>query len=192
MLLGCASTPVGPAFNTDWQNDQGASIIEIERQIRSTPPPPAFDVVVGLTAEGLVGLPLGGGQRWSYPKTSDSPPVIAGELVVFSSNGELFALDAKTGKLLWQVGISGHEAARGRRRRKTHRRFLGTLDQGEDWLVTVDRSGSVKEKLSSEKPLGRPAARGGPRVRALVRPIRVGDRHEHGAPSAAGCSRASW
>ena len=161
LSLACASTPVGPAFNTEWQNDQGASIIEIERQLRSTPPPPAFDVVVGLTAEGLVGLPLGGGERWSYPKTSDSPPVIAGELVVFSSNGELFALDAKTGKLLWQVGISGHRLRGAGDDGKLTVASLGTLDQGEDWLVTVDRSGSVKEKLSSAKPLGRPAARGG-------------------------------
>jgi len=161
LSIGCASTPVGPAFNTEWQNDQGASIIEVERQLRSTPPPPSLDVVVGLTADGIVGLPLSGGERWSYPKTSDSPPVIAGELVVFSSNGELYALDAKTGKLLWQVGISGHRLRGAGDDGKLTVASLGALDQGEDWLVTVDRSGSVKEKLGSEKPLGRPAARGG-------------------------------
>ncbi|MDQ2644193.1 MAG: PQQ-binding-like beta-propeller repeat protein, partial [Myxococcota bacterium] len=159
--IACASTPVGPAFNTEWQNDQGASIIEVERQLRGTPPPPAFDVVVGLTADGIVGLPLDGGQRWSYPKTSDSPPVIAGELVLFSSNGELYALDAKSGKLLWEIGIPGHRLRGAGDDGKLTVASLGTLEPGEDWLVTVDRSGSVKEKLSSEKPLGRPAARGG-------------------------------
>jgi outer membrane protein assembly factor BamB len=162
LVLGaCASTPVGPAFNTEWQNDEGASIIQIERKLRSTPPPPAFNVAVGLTGEAIVGLPLEGGPRWSYPKTSDSPPVIAGELVLFSSNGELLALDARTGALRWQVGVEGHRLRGAGDDGAITVASLGPVEVGDDWLLTVDRSGSVLERLKSEKPLGRPAARGG-------------------------------
>jgi outer membrane protein assembly factor BamB len=161
LLLACASTAVGPTFNTEWQNDAGASIIQIERRLRSTPPPPAFNLAVGLTADALVGLPLEGGQRWSYPKTSDSPPVIAGELVLFSSNGELFALDGKTGRLLWQVSIAGHRLRGAGDDGAITAASLGPIDGGENELLTVDRSGSVLERIGSEKPLGRPAARGG-------------------------------
>ena len=157
----CASTPVGPTFNTDWQNDEGASIIAIEQRLRSAPPPPSFNLAVGLTADALVGLPLEGGQRWSYPKTSDSPPVIAGELVVFSSNGELFALDGKTGKLLWQVGVAGHRLRGAGDDGAITVASLGPTAEGENLIVTVDRSGSVLERVTADKPLGRPAARGG-------------------------------
>lgn len=161
LALACASAPLGSTFNTDWQNDAGASIIEVERKLRSTPPPPSLNLAVGLTADALVGMPLDGGAGWSYPKTSDSPPVIAGEVVVFSANGELFGLDGKSGKLLWQVSIAGHRLRGAGDDGAITVASLGPVDGGKDEIVTVDRSGSVLERVSSDKPLGRPAARGG-------------------------------
>lgn len=162
LLCACASsTAVGPSFNTDWQNDAGASIAAVEQKLRGTPPPPTVNVAVGLTADALLGVPLDGGTPWKHPKTSDSPPVIAGDLVVFSSGGELFALDARTGERRWKIGVAGYRLRGAGDDGTVTVATLGQPDGARSLLVTVSRNGSVLEHQQTTHPLGRPAARGG-------------------------------
>src|SRR5690606_37601195 len=162
LLCACASsTAVGPSFNTDWQNDAGASIAAVEQKLRGTPPPPTVNVAVGLTADALLGVPLDGGTPWKHPKTSDSPPVIAGDLVVFSSGGELFALDARTGERRWKIGVAGYRLRGAGDDGTVTVATLGQPDGARSLFVTVSRKGSVLEHQQTTHPLGRPAAQGG-------------------------------
>ena len=82
-LLGCAKTNTLPEpFTTQWLSDAGTSIAAIEAEVRQSPKPPSSNVVVGVGEAAVVGLPLAGGQRWSYSAVPDTQPSIAGELVM--------------------------------------------------------------------------------------------------------------
>lgn len=162
LSAGCASTDVRAPFNTDWLNDRGSSIAEVERSLRNSPPPPSINLLVGLDENSLLGLPLDGGASWAKPARPDSPPVIAGDLVVYTQAGEATALDGATGAHRWTVDADGY-------------RLRGAGDDGErtvlslgrtgglrdSLLLAVTRKGSVSVRVETDKELGRPAARGG-------------------------------
>lgn len=157
---GCASDPMRPRlFSTDWQDDQGASIDAVYARTRSGALPPNADVVVAVAKSGkqLVGLPLGGGARWTHDHALDARPTVVGSVVVAQGAGELFALDALTGKKLW-ARPSGAVP------------FIGAGDDGKvtvvalgqssgdgTILLSVARDGSVKRQIETDKALGVPA-----------------------------------
>jgi outer membrane protein assembly factor BamB len=160
---GCAkSTDVSAPFNTDWLNDRGNSIAEVERSLRGAPPAPNTNVVVGLTDNAIVGTPLDGGRRWTRPASPDTLPAIAGNLVLYSAAGKVHALDATTGAPVWTVDSAGHRLRGAGDDGTTTVLSLGRAGGLRDSLLLgVTRSGSVKLRLESDKELGRPAALGG-------------------------------
>jgi outer membrane protein assembly factor BamB len=146
-------------FSTDWEDDGGASIARVYQRVGNTPPPAGADVVVGVTgnSNALVGLPLGGGAKWTFPHAVDTRPIVAGAVVVGSGGGEVFALDAKTGSKLWA-------------RQTGDLPLLGAGDDGTVTVVTmrqaggagsvllaVTHEGEVVRQIETEKPLGAPA-----------------------------------
>lgn len=149
-------------FNTDWLNDQGSSISEVEAGLRAAPTPPETNVVVGVTENSLIGAPLDGGRRWTHPATPDTLPAIAGNLVIYSQAGKVFALDATTGKPLWKVNSEGYRLRGAGDDGSTSVLSLGRGGGRRDSLLLgVTRSGSVTLRLQTDKELGRPAAKGG-------------------------------
>lgn len=156
---GCASDPSRlKAFSTDWLDDRGKSIGEVQAKLRGGKLGGTSDVVVAVAGERndkLVGLPLGGGSPWTFAHAIDARPVIAGAVVVGSGGGEIFALEASTGKKLWARPTGG--AA-----------LLGAGDDGiitavsltngsMSTIVVVGRDGGVKRQIESDKALGDPA-----------------------------------
>lgn len=149
-------------FSTEWRDDQGKSIGEVEARLRSAKPAANTDLVVGVAGQKvdkLVGVSLSNGSTWSFGHPLDARPIIAGSVVVGSGGGELFALDAASGKRLWARPSGG--AA-----------LLGAGDDGNVTAVTVargtgsailvvGRDGSVKQQIESERPIGDPAVVGG-------------------------------
>lgn len=149
-------------FSTEWRDDQGKSIGEVEARLRSAKPAANTDLVVavaGQRADKLVGVSLSTGATWAFGHALDARPIIAGAVVVGSGGGELFALDATSGKRLWARPSGG--AA-----------LLGAGDDGNVTAVTVargtgsailvvGRDGSVKQQIESERPIGDPAVVGG-------------------------------
>lgn len=149
-------------FSTEWRDDQGKSIGEVEARLRSAKPAANTDLVVGVAGQKvdkLVGVSLSSGSTWSFGHALDARPIIAGSVVVGSGGGELFALDAASGKRLWARPSGG--AA-----------LLGAGDDGNVTAVTVargtgsailvvGRDGSVKQQIESERPIGDPAVVGG-------------------------------
>lgn len=159
----CAGESARPRlFSTDWLDDQGKSIGEVAARLRSAKPVAGVDVAVavaGAKADKLVGLPLSGGAPWTFQHGLDTRPVVTGGVVVGSGAGEVFALDAATGKRLWARPNAGGT-------------MLGAGDDGAVTAVTlakgsgstvlvIGRDGSVKRTIETEKQVGDPAVVGG-------------------------------
>lgn len=151
-----------PLFSTDWVDDQGKSIGDVQARLRTARVSTGTDLavfVVGPKADKIVGAPLSGKPSWSFDHALDARPVIAGGVVVGSGNGEVFALESGTGKKLWSRPTGGSG-------------LLGASDDGTVTVLSfirgtggsvlvVGRDGSVKKQLESDKPVGEPAVVGG-------------------------------
>jgi outer membrane protein assembly factor BamB len=160
---GCTPAGVIPStFSTDWLNDGGHSIARVEQQLRTAPKPPSVNVALGVTETALLGIPLeGGGQRWSVPALPDTLPGVAGDLVVYSSRGKLFALDAKTGAPRWNTEVNGFWLRGVGDDGKITVATLGTSDRKKSLLLGIRRNGSLSLRIETPIVLGHPAARGG-------------------------------
>lgn len=163
LLAGCTkSTDVSAPFNTDWLNDRGHSIAEVERSLRGAPRPTTTNIVVGLTDTAIVGVPLDGGRRWTHTAAPDTLPQVAGNLVVYSSAGRVTALDAATGAPRWSVAAEGYRLRGAGDDGTTTVLTLGKgSGQRSSLLLAVTRDGGVEVRIETDKELGRPAARGG-------------------------------
>lgn len=93
-------------------------------RLASAPIPRGADVAIGVVDERtLVGLPLDGRPKWLFSHPLEDRPVVAGQVVVGSGAGELFALDAGTGSLLWKRPAVGE--------------LRGAGDDGQTTLVSM-------------------------------------------------------
>lgn len=161
----CGGTPARLAlFSTNWQDDRGASIARVWRNVESIPIPPAADVVVGVDqrSDALIGLPIAADARspWTVSHTLDARPIVAGNVVVGSGGGEVFALDAATGRILWRHPSGGLP-------------LVGAGDDGTITVATFDQAGGlgsvllavrhdgeVVRRIETDKALGAPAVVG--------------------------------
>jgi outer membrane protein assembly factor BamB len=152
----------GNVFASDWVDDQGRSIDAVRQRLHGAQPAAGIDIAVGVAGRGdkLIGQPLGG-TKWTFQHALDARPQIAGNLVLGSGGGELFALDGQTGKKLWARPIAAMP-------------MIGAGDDGALTVVTlaraanggstflaIARDGSVVRQLETDKVLGSPAVVGG-------------------------------
>jgi outer membrane protein assembly factor BamB len=159
-LLGCAGgeMPSG-VFSTNWSDDGGNSIERVRQRIGALRPQSGADVVVAVTGhlDALLGMPLGGGEVWKFSHALSSRPIVTARVVVAAGSGELFAVDAVTGKRLWGRPTGGLA-------------LRGAGDDGSITVVTlaspagkgstllaVARDGSVVQRLETDQDLGTPA-----------------------------------
>lgn len=150
------------AFSTDWLDDQGKSIAAVQARLKGARPHATTDLAVAVAGEKndkLLGLALSGGAGWTFRHALDARPIIAGNVVVGSGGGEIFALDATSGKKLWARPSTG----------------LVLLGAGDDGVVTaisvargsgstilvVRRDGVIKREIDTDKQVGDPAVVGG-------------------------------
>jgi len=159
----CASDPSHPrTFSTDWLDDRGKSIGEVQARLKGARPAANADLVVavaGPKADKLLGVPLAGGAPWSYQHALDARPIIAGAVVVGSGSGEVFALDAASGRKLW-ARPSGGVALLGAGDDGTITAITLSKGAGSTVLI-VGRDGTVKRQLETDKQVGDPAVLGG-------------------------------
>jgi outer membrane protein assembly factor BamB len=165
-LGGCGGGGAASAhfanFSTNWEDDGGVSIGRVWERIGSAAIAPSADVVVGVAGntDKLVGLPLGGGSRWTFAHPIGARPVVAGGVVVGAGGGEAFALDARTGSVVWRRPTGGLP-------------LLGAGDDGTVTVVTfgkaggagsvvlaVTHDGQVVQQIETDRPLGAPAVLG--------------------------------
>ncbi|HVY30376.1 MAG TPA: PQQ-binding-like beta-propeller repeat protein [Polyangiaceae bacterium] len=152
---------VGAPFSETWQSDQGRSIAALEQKLRGEKSPAATPVAVGVTESSILGAPLPDGKVWTHSGSADTLPIVAGDLVLASSGGKLFALDAKSGKQLWSIDVEGRKL-RGAGDDGTYTVAVVAGDSpGKSRFVAVSRSGDVVRQIDSTIDLGYPAAKGG-------------------------------
>lgn len=164
LLASCGGNLVkgtGAPFSETWQADQGKSIAALEERLRTVKAPAATAVAVGVNASGLYGVALPNGTRWTHATTVDTVPIVAGDVVVASSAGKLFALDAKSGKQLWSIAIDNRKL-RGAGDDGEHTvAVVASESPGKSRFVAVTRSGTVVREIDSTVELGVPTAKGG-------------------------------
>jgi len=150
-------------FSTDWTDDGGATIARVWQRLGSASIPAATDVAIGVAGheDKLIGLSLVSGSKWTFSHPLDARPVVAGTVVVASGGGEVFALDASNGNLIWKRPTGGLS-------------LLGAGDDGSVTAVTFRRSGDagsvllavahdgqMVRQIETGKVLGTPAVVGG-------------------------------
>jgi outer membrane protein assembly factor BamB len=151
-------------FSPEWTENRSSRDIEaVRKRLAGTRPPPSTDIALGVGASGdkLVGLLLDSGTKWTVTHPLDARPVLTGQVVVGSGGGKVFALDARTGKTLWERPTGGLP-------------LIGAGDDGTFTVITlgrgngpgstllaVSRDGDVRRQIETDKELGVPAVLGG-------------------------------
>jgi outer membrane protein assembly factor BamB len=163
VLAACGGGQAHSArFSTDWTDDGGVSIGHVWDRVGSSTIAAQADVVVGVAGhtDKLIGLPLGGGTKWTFAHPLDARPIVTGGVVVASGGGEAFALDAKSGSVIWRRPTGGVP-------------LIGAGDDGSvtvltfrksgntgSMLLAVAHDGSVVQQIETDRPLGVPAVLG--------------------------------
>jgi outer membrane protein assembly factor BamB len=144
-------------FSTDWMDDRGQSIGDVHARLRGVPLRGDIDLAVAVAGKGdkIVAAPLGGGPTWSFSHALDTRPILAGGVVVASGGGEVFALDAKSGKKLW-ARPSGAAPLLGAGDDGNVTALTFSNGKGSSVLV-VSRDGAVKRQIETDKAIGAPA-----------------------------------
>jgi len=152
---------VGAPFSETWQNDQGKSIAALEERLRSAKAPPTTPVAVGVNSTGLFGMTLPDGKRWQHGGGVDTVPLVAGNVVVASNAGTLFALDAKNGHQLWSLPIDNRQLRGAGDDGEVTVAVVAGENPGKSRFVAVTRAGQVLRTIDSTVDLGFPAVKAG-------------------------------
>jgi outer membrane protein assembly factor BamB len=146
----------GSAFDPSWFNDDGAAVTAFQKSFKS-PVPLGADVAIGVSGKStLVGIALSGGKSWSFEHALDSRPAVTGAVVVGLGAGELFALEARTGKLLWKRNAGGRLRGAGDDGVTTVISILPTTGLGSV-VLAIDHEGQVVRQLEDSASIGVPA-----------------------------------
>lgn len=165
-LLGisaCAGATRTDLFSTDWSDDQGRSILVVQSKLRGTHAPPGANIAIGIAGHNnlIIAQPLGAGSRWTFAHPLDARPFLTGALVIGSGGGELFALDAATGKKLWARATGGVPVFGAGDDGQTTVVSLTRAGGAGSTLLAIARDGSVVRQVESDHVLGIPAVMGG-------------------------------
>ncbi|MCC6528390.1 MAG: PQQ-binding-like beta-propeller repeat protein [Polyangiaceae bacterium] len=176
-LVGaCGGGPTrGHPLDVGWADEDGAELAAFERvfdapervaaraAVEADEPSVFVGVSLVQAADAEVTTLLGraepGARRWAYEHPLESPPWLAGSVVVGLGGGELFALDAASGEPLWSRRVGGRlrgAADDG----ATTLVSLGSLSGARSIVLALDRSGSVRRQLDVRAQVGVPAVAG--------------------------------
>ena len=159
VACGGGQTRLGAVFSTDWKDDGGAGVRAVQARILATPIARSVPVAVGVTDEGLVGVGLAEGAAWSYAHAVDARPIVTGSVVVGAGGGDIFALDAATGRPLWTRRSGGALRGAGDDGRTTVLTLAGAGESGSV-VLAVAHDGTVVRQLETAVAVGVPAVVG--------------------------------
>jgi outer membrane protein assembly factor BamB len=158
MVVGCQTgqTKIGSLFADKAQRKRKKATVELAKALARIPIDRNANTALGVTTNDLYGISLTGGSSWHVEHQNDARPTIVGHLVVGYGKGEVFCLQASTGKELWKLKVG-----------QLH--FVGAGDDGRTTvlvfrtynsitsMLAIDRSGRVIRQLETSKIIGQPA-----------------------------------
>lgn len=149
--LGCGGGQTqGAPFDPRWSDDGGVAVGALQQKLMSKPVPTGANVAIGVVDKNtLVGVSLDGGSPWTFSHAMDHRPVIAGSVVVGEGSGEVFALNASNGKLLWKREAGGLLRGAGDDGKTTVVSLMSTTLKGTTVLV-IARDGTVVRQIEDE------------------------------------------
>ncbi|MFT3773561.1 MAG: PQQ-binding-like beta-propeller repeat protein [Minicystis sp.] len=150
----------GTPFDPGWQDDHGAAMAAFARTFGGARVHAGADVAVGVVGnKALVGIALDGGSTWRFEHELHGRPAVAGSVVVAAGGGELFALDARTGSLLWSRASGGRIRGAGDDGTTTVVSLIPTTGLGS-LVLAIARDGSIVRQIEDEAAIGVPAIAG--------------------------------
>jgi outer membrane protein assembly factor BamB len=178
----------GTPFDPGWRDDGGAAMATLARTFGDptrAPPrggapsgedrraegsaarkrgrgrlPDGADVAVGVVGNNaLVGVLLDGGATWTFAHEISGRPAVAGGVVVGAGDEELFALDARSGKLFWTRPASGRIRGAGDDGLTTVISLVPVTGTGSV-VLAVARDGAVVRQFEDPGVIGVPAVAG--------------------------------
>jgi outer membrane protein assembly factor BamB len=160
VAASCGGGQTSPKlFSTEWEDDAGGSIERVRQRLAGSQLPRGVDVAVGVAGRGdeIIGMPLDSGAKWTYSHPLDTRPAVAGGVVVGSGNGEVFALDARTGHPLWARPTGGLALRGVGDDGSVTVVTFSNPDRGGSVLLAITRDGHVARQIETDKQLGVPA-----------------------------------
>jgi len=157
VAASCGGGQTSPKlFSADWEDDAGGTIERVRQHLAGSQLPRGVDVAVGVAGRGdeIVGIPLGGGARWTYAHPLDARPAVAGGVVVGSGHQEVFALDARTGKFLWSRPTGGLALRGAGDDGSVTVVTFASPGRGGSVLLAITRDGHVARQIETDKALG--------------------------------------
>ena len=150
----------GSPFDPGWTDDHGAAMSAFQASFHAVRVPLGADVAVGVIGKTtLVGVPLGGGKPWAFEHELHGRPAVAGTVVVAAGAGEIFALEATTGKLVWSRSSGGRIRGIGDDGATTVVSLIPATGFGS-LVLAIARDGSVVRQMEDDASIGVPAVAG--------------------------------
>ncbi len=148
----------GAAFDPQWQSDTGVAIAALQERLASVPVPVGVDVAIGVGSNTIYGVAIDGSKSppWSFTHTLETRPTIAGTVVVGVGGGELFALDARTGKPLWKRAGAGLLRGAGDDGKTTVVSLASTTSKGTT-VLAISHDGNVLRQIEDTSSIGVPS-----------------------------------
>ncbi|APR83562.1 Hypothetical protein A7982_08911 [Minicystis rosea] len=161
MLASCGGGQTrGTPFDSTWHDDHGIAMTTVARSFAGARVEAGADVAVGVIGDtALVGVPLDGSPAWTFTHPIHGRPAIAGTVVVAAGGGEIFALDARKGTLLWARASGGRIRGIGDDGTTTVVSLIPTTGLGSLVLV-IEHDGSVVRQIEDDAAIGVPAVIG--------------------------------
>ncbi len=159
-LSGCGG---GQSFEKSldemWQWDGGAEASRVVTALEKAEAKEKVPAAVGVTGRGLVGRTLPDGQRWTYEGGVDVLPTLAGDLVIFTGEGKVIALDVRTGKKRYEVDVNGRRLeGAGFDGKYSILLLVDKDDAREDQILVLSSTGEEVFSAKANARMGTPAA----------------------------------
>ncbi len=147
----------GHPLDLSWSDEDGHELSAFVKEWKPPRPRAVPAVVVGVVDDKtLIGRALDQDRSWRFEHELEGRPLIAGSVVVGIGGGYLFALDARSGDLLWERKALG-KLRGGDDDGSTTIVSIASLSAQHSVVLAIARDGSVIRQIYEKTVIGRPA-----------------------------------
>jgi outer membrane protein assembly factor BamB len=146
----------GHPLDSSWDDEEGKELAEFLSAWEEPSRPEPLSIAVGVVNDRTIVGRVLGQPSWRFEHPLESRPVIAGEMVVALGGGEIVALDAASGEVVWTrpafgklrgAGDDGHTTVVS----------IASLGASRSTVLAVARDGRVLRQIYEAATIGSPA-----------------------------------